>query len=298
MSEHKEEACIFFDLDGTLFDQPYNKNPISEKNKMAIMLAKNHANVVFSTGRMHSNPKVLKSMHELGITDIIASGGGEIYINNQLFYSENISKIDVLEIVKFANENKISFTINDVNGESYYSHNKFQSWLAKMIMSKRFIKIGLRNHFDITHHKNIIKISLIFTSPIRSLHMFKKLNELYKASLNFTLAANDYVIEITSGSTSKALATKKYLEFKGIKKQNSMHFGDSMSDAVLKGYVGKLIAMGNSSQNFKEVADEIAPHYRKGGIFKYFLQNGFTFGNNEDKLINYETIEIQEEKND
>lgn len=48
------------------------------------------------------------------------------------------------------------------------------------------------------------------------------------------------------------MALEQYLSIKQIELQDTIHIGDSMTDACLKGYVGKLVAMGNSLPDLKE----------------------------------------------
>ncbi|VDR42597.1 Uncharacterised protein [Mycoplasmopsis caviae] len=44
-----------------------------------------------------------------------------------------------------------------------------------------------------------------------------------------------------------------------------------MADASVKGYVGKLVAMDNGTSDLKAIADEIAPNYKNGGLYRYFI---------------------------
>ncbi|WP_334199028.1 HAD hydrolase family protein [Mycoplasmopsis caviae] len=88
---------------------------------------------------------------------------------------------------------------------------------------------------------------------------------------NSYLASANYVLEITTIDANKGLSASAYCAFKGINQLNTIHIGDSMADASVKGYVGKLVAMDNGTSDLKAIADEIAPNYKNGGLYRYFI---------------------------
>ncbi len=93
-------------LDGTLFDKKVGDR-ISHKNLSAMLLVKNFANIVISTGRSYSDKHVMHTMHRLGITDAICSSGAEIYIDNVRKYAFFIDTEILPMIVDFARNNKL-----------------------------------------------------------------------------------------------------------------------------------------------------------------------------------------------
>lgn len=129
------------------------------------------------------------------------------------------------------------------------------------------------NKFSLDNHKGITKISFLFKTNFFSRKTAQKLLDTYPNTLSATTASNNYVIEITDIKTNKAKAAQEYASLKGIDLSNSVHIGDSNSDACLKGYVGKLVAMGNATKELKEIADEIAPKNKNGGIYKYLVHS-------------------------
>ena len=80
-----KEITYFMDLDGTLFDtNTLTRNRVSGKNLSTILLLRNFANIVISTGRSFNDQKVQQVLYQTNISDIIASSGAEVYINKQL----------------------------------------------------------------------------------------------------------------------------------------------------------------------------------------------------------------------
>lgn len=119
---------------------------------------------------------------------------------------------------------------------------------------------------------NINKFSFGFLSVFKTKKMLKKLQAFLGDKINAYISTRGHVIEITDKKANKALATEQYLSIKQIELQDTIHIGDSMTDACLKGYVGKLVAMGNSPAGFKRIADEVAPKNKRSGIHKYLIK--------------------------
>ncbi|QBF34435.1 haloacid dehalogenase [Mycoplasmopsis phocirhinis] len=268
----KNKLTYFIDLDGTLFDQK-GFSRISHKNLSAILIIKNFANVVFSTGRSYSDLRVQQAMKQLSISDIISSSGAEVYVNHKLVLANAMPNQIVQKIVDYAISKKIVFVIYDDQQEHLYVKNKFDKFLANLTV-KRWIKsINIFNNFDINKHSQIFKIAFVFPTNLFSKKIIKEIQQNFPNLINSYTASRNYVIEITDISTNKATATVEYCRINNIDLINTVHIGDSMSDACLKGYVGKLVAMGNSTAQLKTIADEVAPNHKHGGLYKYFVQN-------------------------
>ncbi|UUD35552.1 HAD family hydrolase [Mycoplasmopsis caviae] len=264
------QKTYFIDLDGTLFDQ-HKKSRISARNVSAILLLKNFANVVLSTGRSFSDQRVQQAIYQLGINDVITASGAEIYIDNQLVWQRIFNKEAVEKIKKFAEDNKIIYVIFDDNGETIYTHNAIDYWLNKLFLSKKLHAIRKNKNFDFNRHKNITKIALILKNVARAKSTLKTFRVNFSDITNSYLASANYVLEITTIDANKGLSASAYCAFKGINQLNTIHIGDSMADASVKGYVGKLVAMDNGTSDLKAIADEIAPNYKNGGLYRYFI---------------------------
>ncbi|ENY69172.1 Hypothetical protein, putative HAD family hydrolase [Mycoplasmopsis bovigenitalium 51080] len=265
------KLTYFIDLDGTLFDTN-GVNKVSPKNQYAILIMKNFANVVLSTGRSYQDLRVKQVMNQLAINDVICSSGAELYIDNKLVFSTKIELETVLKIIEFANKNKISFMVYDENGDHLFLNNNFVWWLANKFLRKWIKTIDISQNFDINNFTNINKFSFGFLSVFKTKKILKKLQAFLGDKINAYISTRGHVIEITDKKANKALATEQYLSIKQIELQNTIHIGDSMTDACLKGYVGKLVAMGNSPAGFKRIADEVAPKNKRAGIHKYLIK--------------------------
>lgn len=263
--ETKERLTYFLDLDGTLLDKR-NSQIISYKNIETIRFLQQYANVVISTGRNYTDPKVQAIIKLLNIKDVIASSGAEIYIDGTLVKKYSIDEKTIRQIRIFASAAKISFVSFHNQGDSFYSSNPFFLALARRFAKKKFFEI--KHHNDYEENEEVWKISFVISKLFTAKALLKKMKLFFDDKLNLNLASNNFVLEITNIKADKGLAASTYCKFKGINLKNTIHIGDSMSDLSTKGYVGKLIAMGNSSKELKNNADYVGPKFSKAGIAK------------------------------
>ncbi|MBU4690027.1 HAD hydrolase family protein [Mycoplasma zalophidermidis] len=270
--KNTSKPTYFIDLDGTLFDQ-HGITRISYRNQSAILIMQNFANVVFSTGRSYTDMRVQQAMKQLSIDDIICSSGAEVYIDRKLATYINIRDKAVNNIVNYATKRKVVFVVYDSNGEHLYVQNKLQHCLGNLFFKKWMNTISINKDFDISKHRNITKIAFVLKSFFKTKRIIKEIQELYPDQVNAYAANRNFIVEITDISTNKAIATVEYCKLKGIDLSDAVHIGDSMSDACLKGYVGKLVAMGNATSQLKALADEVAPKHKNGGLYKYFIHH-------------------------
>ncbi|MGY5139585.1 HAD-IIB family hydrolase [Mycoplasmopsis gallinarum] len=266
----KDKKTLFIDLDGTLFDKN-GISRISSKNLKILRLIKPFANIVFSTGRSFDDIRVKQTLKQTGINDIICCSGSHIFVDSQCIYNNLFDKELLNQIVQWAFARKIIVVLFDEIGELIYTHNWFEYAVIKLLLSKKLKKIRYAKNFNLEKLGNINKIAFIVKNPNQNLTLIKELEKAFPKTINAYAASKNYVIEITDAKSDKGIALKKYCDYKNIDLKNTIHIGDSMADASVKGIANKLVAMGNSTKELKAVADEIAPKAKNGGIYKYFM---------------------------
>ncbi len=267
-----KEITYFMDLDGTLFDtNTLTRNRVSGKNLSTILLLRNFANIVISTGRSFNDQKVQQVLYQTNISDIIASSGAEVYINKQLVWKAIMEPQLVKEIAEYATLNKAIFVIFDSTGDTLYVNNKFERFVNRIMLSRKMKAIRLSKNFDVNKHSGVLKMAFIIKNVTNAKNLLNRFRLKFGSVTHSYLASSNYVIEITDAKANKGLALSKYCLLKNIDVKNTVHIGDSMSDSAVKGYAGKLVAMGNSTADLKAIADEIAPNSKPNGIYKYFV---------------------------
>ena len=73
-------------------------------------------------------------------------------------------------------------------------------------------------------------------------------------------------LEITASGVTKGNTCDWLLERLGVERERTVAFGDSMNDASLIGHVGRFVAMGNASEELKDLADESCASLAEDGV--------------------------------
>ena len=74
-------------------------------------------------------------------------------------------------------------------------------------------------------------------------------------------------IDVVPKGTSKAIGVKRILEYYDIDQKDSMGIGDGENDIEMIKYCGIGVAMGNSEQKIKDIADYVCSDIDKDGIY-------------------------------
>ncbi|WP_406615435.1 HAD-IIB family hydrolase [Mycoplasmopsis hyopharyngis] len=269
---------VFIDLDGTALDIKIKgrKSWISQENIDAIKkLQKNNINVVVSSGRgAYSN--TWKLMEVMNITDGILWNGTKIVHNGTEIFSQAIDSSITQELFNDMTKFKLNLLYNsNVNGNAYSCNLLFR--LVVRAARKKCQKYSdYKNDFD--------QFKIILWHPSRR-HLYKAmdfLQEKYKDKILVTISGEkDELLEVTAANCSKGDADLFYANFMTIDPKECVHIGDGLNDAWASKKVGTLVAMGNSSNKLKEIADIVSPYGHKNGglaktfdfLFKEFLIN-------------------------
>ena len=92
----------------------------------------------------------------------------------------------------------------------------------------------------------------------------------------FTIQDSSYKVtrfcdgEITCRGITKAIGMEKYLEYTGIKREDSIGIGDGPNDFEMIDFAGTGVAMGNGVPALKEHADYVTDTVTNDGIYKAF----------------------------
>lgn len=78
-----------------------------------------------------------------------------------------------------------------------------------------------------------------------------------------------YIIEMIKRGVNKAVGLRKVADSLGIPRERMIAFGDENNDLEMLAYAGRGIAMGNASDQVKQIADEVTDTNEKDGIAKY-----------------------------
>ncbi len=251
----------FFDIDGTLTNsnKELSKNTINALNK----LIANNIYIVLCTGRINNYvTKYLKKINKSKYT--ISNNGALIYDNdlNKPIIKHTLDEKYLDYLWEYALKTKSSFIINTINnkyGNKFVKNNDVI--IINSLSEIKFDKLQIViNNGDINIMKDLeIKINNTNLKVINK--SFDYLNNVRDGYYFFDIV-NEYV--------SKGNAINSLLKILNINKENSICFGDSVNDISMFNSVGISVAMGNSIDELKNIADYVTVTNDNDGISKFF----------------------------
>lgn len=261
---------VAVDMDGTLLKD--NKE-VSEANREAIRKAcEAGVKIVICTGRIFTSAKAYAKL--IGsVAPIIASNGAYIREKDKEnpVYEKKLEKEDLLKIVMIAKENGFFphiYTTNTIYTEKLiFSSKNYAAWNESLSEKDRvIIEIveDLEEHIKEGKHSYIKAV--VMCDDIEKLKWLRsKILEETKVAIMSSVPNN---IEITAFGTSKGDGVKRLADFYGISSEEVICIGDNENDISMIEYAGLGVAMENSPQDIKAIADYITDTNENDGVAK------------------------------
>ncbi|HFI0315663.1 TPA: Cof-type HAD-IIB family hydrolase [Streptococcus suis] len=256
---------LALDMDGTSLDSS-GKLPIELIN---FVNRENFGDliIVFATGRMPL--AVYNSLERLNISKVVISHNGAVISNlenGKCYYENHVPS----EIVQFSIELHKRFQVPlHLNLTNEVITDKITS------MSKEYAK-----HLGINIKKGELStieetvISLLFLSEKSELdNILRQIMDKFK-NFSYVLIPDKsfWLLQILPENTSKGEGVTHFAKILNILKEDIISFGDSYNDIEMLLNSGIGIAMGNSCEELKEIADYITLSNDENGVLKA-LQN-------------------------
>ena len=246
------KAC-FFDIDGTLYSHTTDRVPESAKTSLA-RLRDNGIKTVVCTGRSLSDYK------KLPVAEI--EFDGYLTLNGMLCYDSEYNMfsgtpipdedLDVIKMMFFAE--KIPMTIINEYG------------LAQNFVNQMVIDTQKDANEDIPPEimykgKEIYQVSAFVDDEKR---------ELLTNLLDYCdiTSWHETGVDIVAKGSGKDVGIMHYIEKYGIKREETMAFGDGENDIRMLRYVGTGVAMGNAKEVVKMISDYVTADIDDDGIEK------------------------------
>lgn len=246
---------VFLDFDNTLYSHILQSIPKSAIDSLS-SLQKQNIKVFLCTGRS------LKELNNFNMSTfkydgIIALNGQIIYDqNNNIISSKPIKGILKETIIDVFENKKLPMTIIHLDELYMNYHNEFVKNAFKSISTD----CPPVKNFD--YNKDFY-MACIFTED----YEHEKILDDFRNISNVT-RWSDNGIDIIEKGVSKASAIKEVLDLYGIKKEESIGFGDGQNDIEMMSATGISIAMGNAVDEVKEKATYVTDDITKDGIAK------------------------------
>lgn len=270
-----EKKIIFFDVDGTLVSPHQKPRP---KVKEAIQTLREKGHLAFiCTGR--NRCMLEKDVLDIGFDGIICSAGSYIEVHDKVVDQTFISHSKILEILEIFDANHIAYTLEA-------THTTFaDDELVKMFVNstiEEFDNSELeRMYQEVDNEMNRKTMKEFYANP-KPIHKISFIAQNYedlkkpKAVLekDFLFVVHDIFSkhsvngEIIDRQTTKGTAINKVLEVLQLPQANTIAFGDSMNDYAMFEVVNYSVAMHNSPQELKTIADAVCPDITEDGVYQ------------------------------
>ncbi len=273
-----ENKIIFFDVDGTLVDVRPSQEYIPASTIEAVRLAQaNGHKCVLCTGR--SKAEIYPHILELGFDGIIGAGGGFVEYHDTMLYHHHVEDQVIEHVIQYFESHGFDYYVESNEGIFASSHLKdrlIEIFYGDVINDEQ-ARQKLQdepNHFidaltlgQSLHRDDINKICFLENTKIP----FQNIIEEFKDELNIihctVPAFGDESGELSIKDINKAYAIEHLLKHLNMSKTDTFAFGDGLNDIDMLDYCEVGIAVGNSKEKLKEIADYVCEDIADDGIY-------------------------------
>lgn len=253
--------AIFFDIDGTYYDQVHYRIP--EENIHAVnALQKAGYKVALASARPFLTAKDLPILEGVSWDGIVSAGGQEVY--NEQYHRLHINMFSKEATKKiFTIAAHYHFPIYAVGSHAYFTeHGQYVDDFKK--------KFHL--DCDVLHSYDDEAVLLITLLMGKDFHYEPYFSQLKNIRIQYTGGVNT---DIFPKHCSKPSGIHKLMQYWGFPETNYMAFGDSGSDVEMMQDAYFSVAMGNGNEACKRSANYVCGNSDESGISKFLIEHGF-----------------------
>ncbi|GAA2938277.1 HAD-IIB family hydrolase [Enterococcus raffinosus] len=246
-----EKKLFFFDIDGTLTDRRTGQVVPSAKRALELLEEKDHF-VSITTGRAHYKSR--KLLTELGLENMVCSGGMGVVINNKLVKNTPLDKEEALAVIRQAEEKGIGVLVAIDDSEKVYAKNDlFREQVGPRQEPTEYFIAPAFNVEEV----DIFKFYLAL--PKEQDHLIPEPKNFAKLRFvpEYTMCQHD----------NKKQGILDVLDYFDRPQEDVVVFGDDVNDLVMFDKSWTSIAMGNAVDELKERADYVTDRNVDDGIY-------------------------------
>lgn len=261
---------IAVDLDGTLFN---SQSKISKENFQAIAKCRNNGlKIVIASAKSPLIIENISKKMKLDTPQLAYSGALIFKHSKEVIFELKIPKKDCLEIINICREWKKGLTLGVKNGLFYYE--KKHPYLKHITdtgeKTKKVMNIAT---------EEIINNAFMFSISAYEKDGFEDyIKTTVKSESIKILRGSPESIIIYNNKAGKFSSVQKIMKVYNISRKELLAIGDSNSDFEIIQFAGVGIAMGNSVEDLKRIADFIVPDNNNNGVA--FAINNYVFNQN------------------
>lgn len=267
---------IFLDVDGTLVTR---QGVLPDSAKKAIHQAKQNGHKVFlCTGR--AKGQIPQMLWKLQFDGIICSAGAYIEADGEIIRDIPMPKESVKVLMTYLESQHIDYVYETIKGIT--GGQKMCSFLQNCLneMKKNNPElpddfVGILNIEDAWDEKEPVYKLLYFAEEVLSEQVMQELKSKYtvvKNTLSFAGEASSG--EISALNMNKALGIECIMNYYGRSIEATVAFGDGANDYEMLAAAKIGVAMGNSEQSLKDMADIVTAPVDEDGLYRGFVSAG------------------------
>lgn len=248
--------ALFFDIDGTLVS--FNTHKIPDSTIQAIKQAKEKGiQVYISTGRPFSLINNIDEISHL-IDGYITVNGAYCFIGEQVISCSPIPVEDVLTLIQLADKMNFACMVVGTTDIIMYNTNEKVDFIFRQMLNVKHLKE--KNTID-----SIIQQPILQLTPVITEEEEKQIMPLLSHSTSSRWYPD--FADITAQHTDKAKGLRAIMQYQGLKREETMAFGDGGNDISIVREAGIGVAMGNANDSLKAVADYITASVDDDGVY-------------------------------
>lgn len=247
------------DIDGTIFI-PEKEFTSGVKNCIK-KLCEQDIKVVLVTGRM--NAAASKIAEDLGLnTPVVSYQGGLVVENGQILYERYLTEEQTERILNWAGVNGENIHINLYNNDILYSET--DCYEVQRYCNNLHTEHTVKKFSEIKKDKINKLLAIDYSNPERITRYEKELQEVFPDL--YIVKSTPYFLEFSNPEASKKSAVEFLQNYWGLKKEEILTIGDQNNDIALLQAGGIKVAMGNATDELKEIADYITDSVYEDGF--------------------------------
>jgi len=261
-----EKKVLFFDIDGTLIDF---SGKLPDSALEAIHRARSLGHYIYiCTGRYKSH--LQSTLNNVPYDGIILSSGAHIEVNGKLLEQQFIPLEDMRMLLRFFSEDGAIYCCASGDKELMDDSNavRFQNYITDKyhISGERSRNAIMNRESDVEKYIDRIEKFIYYSAqtPIDQVRTFLG-NRFEITPMSFG-ETDLFCGEITKAGINKAYGMQKVLEYYHLPRESSVAFGDSANDLDMLLFSHISVAMGNATEQIKNIADYVTTSVLDNGI--------------------------------
>lgn len=256
------EKLIFVDVDDTLFDKETLSVPSSAHRGLK-EAQKNGHKIFINTGRPYSYLE--DELKDIGFDGFLCSNGLDLHIDGQTVFQQSIPEVPRLKLAQLALEYNVTGALQGCDCVYFRDQNAdFHSYYATLLYD--FARNPQMPHKLSWDDIGAYEKGIFFAGECSDMPGFIAAIDALDCNFN-CLRIDDSQYEILQKGYDKATALSYTAKYYEKTPADCYAFGDSNNDTEMLLAAGCGIAMGNSCDELKSIADYITADINKDGIY-------------------------------